>query len=188
MIEDLQLKGYSNSTLTLYVTAVHQLCEHFGKSPGSITAEELRDYSLYGKNAKKWSRSTSTVALCIIKFFYENTIKRPWPTLLFICPGREKKLPFVFSRDEVREILSNIERLRYRACLTTIYSCGLCLSEGIHTKVENIESARGFIQVQKSMGHMGIKDRNVPLSQKTLELLRDKWPPARREKPKKPCG
>jgi hypothetical protein len=27
MIEDLQLKGYSDSTQTLYVTAVRQLCE-----------------------------------------------------------------------------------------------------------------------------------------------------------------
>jgi len=98
MIEDLQLKGYSDSTQTLYVTAVRQLCEHFDKSPGKITEENLRDYFLYGKNVKKWSRSTSTVALCGIKFFYENTIKRPWPTLLFIRPGREKKLPVVLSR------------------------------------------------------------------------------------------
>lgn len=112
MIEDLQLKGYSDSTQTLYVDAVRHLCDHFGKSPGKITEEDLRDYFLYGKNVKKWSRSTSTVALCGIKFFYENTIKRPWPTLLFIRPGREKKLPVVLSRDEVREILSNIKLLK----------------------------------------------------------------------------
>ena len=117
MIEDLKLRGYSDSTQTLYVTAVRQLCAHFDKSPGKITEEELRDYFLYGKNVKKWARSTSTVALCGIKFFYENTIQRPWPTLLFIRPGHEKKLPVVLSRDEVREILSNIELLRYRACL-----------------------------------------------------------------------
>jgi len=175
MNEDLQLKGYSDSTQTLYTTAVRQLCEHFDKTPGKITEEDLRDYFLYGKNVKKWSRSTSTVALCGIKFFYENTLKRPWPTLLFIRPGREKKLPVVLSRDEVREILSNIEQLRYRVCLTTIYSCGLRLSEGTHLRVEDIDGARGFIQVRKSKGHMGDKDRNVPLPQKTLELLREQW-------------
>jgi integrase len=175
MIEDLQLKGYSESTQSLYVNAVRQLCEHCDKPPGKITEEELRDYFLYRKNVKKWSRSTSTVALCGIKFFYENTIKRPWPTLLFIRPGREKKLPVVLSRDEVREILSNLQVLRYRVCLTTMYSCGLRLSEGTHLKVENIDSARGFIQVQESKGHMGKKDRYVPLPQKTLELLREQW-------------
>ena len=162
MIEDLQLKGYSNSTQTLYVTAVRQLCEYFDKSPGKITEENLRDYFLYGKNVKKWSRSTSTVALCGIKFFYENTIKRPWPTLLFIRPGREKKLPVVLSRDEVREILSNIQLLRYRVCLTTIYSCGLRLSEGTHLKVEDIDGDCGFIRVRHSKGHMGDKDRTCP--------------------------
>ncbi len=175
MIEDLQLRGYSKSTQTLYVTAVRQLCEHFDKYPGKITEENLRDYFLYGKNVKKWSRSTSTVALCGIKFFYENTIKRPWPTLLFIRPGREKKLPVVLSRSEVHRILSHVRLLRYRVCLTTIYSCGLRLSEGVHLKVEDIDGDRGFINVQGSKGHMGGKDRNVPLPQKTLALLREQW-------------
>jgi integrase len=175
MIEDLKLRGYSESTQTLYVTAVRQLCEHFGKSPGRITEEDLRDYFLYGKNVKNWTRSTSTVALCGVKFFYENTIKRPWPTLLFIRPGHEKKLPVVLSRNEVHALLSNIRLLRYRVCLTTIYSCGLRLSEGIHLKVEDIDGDRGFISVRKSKGHMGDKDRNVPLPQKTLELLREQW-------------
>ncbi len=172
MIEDLQLKGYSDSTQTLYVNAVHQLCEHFDKFPGKITEENLRDYFLYGKNVKEWSRSTSTVALCGIKFFYDNTIKRPWPTLLFIRPGREKKLPVVLSCDEIREILSNIQLLRYRVCLTTIYSCGLRLSEGTSLKVEDIDGDRGFISVRNSKGN---KDRNLPLPQKTLELLREQW-------------
>jgi integrase len=175
MIDDLQLKGYSDSTQDLYVRAVRQLCEHCDKPPGRITEEELRDYFLYGKNVKKWSRSTSTVALCGIKFFFENTIERPWPTLLFIRPGHEKKLPVVLSRDEVRAILSNLELLRYRVCLTTIYSCGLRVSEGTHLKVENIDSARGFIHVQQSKGTMGKKDRLVPLPQRTLELLREQW-------------
>ena len=174
MIEDLQLRGYSDSTQSLYVNAVRQLCEHYDKSPGSITEEELRDYFLFGKNVKKWSRSTSTVALCGIKFFYENTIQRPWPTLLFIRPGREKNC---LSSSAVMKfvVLSNIELLRYRVCLTTIYSCGLRLSEGINLKVENIDSARGFIQVKKGKGIMGKKDRNVPLPQKTLQLLREQW-------------
>jgi integrase len=175
MIEDLQLRGYSDSTQSLYVNAVRQLCEHFSKTPGKITEEDLRDYFLYGKNVKKWSRSTSTVALCGIKFFYENTMQRLWPTLLFIRPGREKKLPVVLSHNEVCLILSNLELLRYRVCLTTIYSCGLRLSEGTQLKVANIDSDRGFIQVEESKGKIGKKDRYVPLPQKTLDLLREQW-------------
>ncbi|MFH1027381.1 MAG: tyrosine-type recombinase/integrase [Pseudomonadota bacterium] len=172
MIQDLQLKGYSDSTQIIYVNAVRQLCEHFGKTPGRITQEDLREYFLYGKNVKKWSRSTSTIALCAIKFFFENTLKRSWPTLLFIRPGREKKLPVVLSRDEVYKILRQTRLLRYRVCLTTIYSCGLRLSEATHLRIEDIDSARGFISVRNSKGN---KDRNVPLPPKTLELLREQW-------------
>ena len=97
MIQDLQLSGYSESTQSLYVNAVRQLCDHFKKSPGKITEEDLRDYFLYCKNVKKWSRSTFKVALCGIKFFFENTIQRKWPTPLFIKPGREKKTACCFK-------------------------------------------------------------------------------------------
>ena len=58
MIQDLQLKGYSESTQCLYVNSVRQLCDHFEKPPGKITEEYLRDYFLHCKNVKNWSRST----------------------------------------------------------------------------------------------------------------------------------
>jgi site-specific recombinase XerD len=108
MIEDLQLRGMGERTQQMYIRAVRQLAEHFNKSPDKITEEELRDYLLYTKNVKKWSRSTSTIAICGIKFFYENTLRRDWTTLTFVRAKREKKLPVILSRDEVRKILGNI--------------------------------------------------------------------------------
>jgi integrase/recombinase XerD len=172
MIEDLQLRGMGALTQQRYVRAVEQLAEHYGKSPDKITEEELRDYFLYLKNVKKWARSTSTVALCGIKFFYENTIKRDWPVLYLIRAERQKKLPVILSPDEVRHILSNIRLLRYRVCLTTIYSCGLRLQEGTHLRVPDIDSSRGLIHVR---GGKGNKDRYVPLPERTLQLMREQW-------------
>jgi site-specific recombinase XerD len=172
MIEDLQLRGMSAITQQRYIFAVRQLAEHYGKSPDKITEEELRDYFLYVKNVKKWCRGTSTVAMCAIKFFYVNTLKRDWPTLHFIRAEREKKLPVILSPDEVRRILSNVGLLHYRACLTTIYSCGLRLQEGIHLKVHDIDSSRGLIHVR---GGKGNKDRYVPLPERTLQLMREQW-------------
>src|SRR5207247_2892090 len=78
MIEDLQLRGLSERTQEMYVRAVRQLAEHYHKSPERITEEELRGYFLYVKNVKHYSRSASTIALCGIKFFYEQTLKREW--------------------------------------------------------------------------------------------------------------
>ncbi|MFZ2444733.1 MAG: site-specific integrase, partial [Syntrophobacteraceae bacterium] len=171
-IEDLQLRGLGVVTQHRYVRAVRLLAEHFQKSPDKITEEELRDYFLYVKNVKKWSRSTSTIALCGIKFFYENTIKRDWPILDFVRAERQKKLPVILSPDEVRRILSNVRLLRYRVCLATIYSCGLRLQEGTHLQVRDIDSARGLIHIHAGKGN---KDRYVPLPQRTLHLLREQW-------------
>jgi site-specific recombinase XerD len=172
MIEDLQLKGMGERTQEMYVRAVRQLSEHFKKSPDLITEEELREYFLHVKNVKKWSRSTSTIAICGIKFFYEHTLKRDWTTLDFVRAQREKKLPVVLSPEEVRLILGNVRLLRYRVCLSTIYSCGLRLQEGTHLQITDIDSARMVIHVRQGKG---AKDRYVPLPKRTLALLREHW-------------
>jgi site-specific recombinase XerD len=171
MIEDLQLRGMSERTQEAYVRAVRQLAEHYNKSPELITEEELRQYFLYMKNVKHYARTTTTIALCGIKFFYDHTLKRQWPTLTFVRPPREKKLPVILSAEEVRRSLANLQLLRYRVCLTTIYSCGLRLQEGTHLQVPDIDSARMLIHVHGK----GAKDRYVPLPKRTLELLRQQW-------------
>jgi len=140
MLQDLQLRGYSERTQQMYLRAVRKLAEHYDKSPDQITEQELRDYFLYVKNVKKWSRTASTIALCGIKFFFENTIKRDWPTLKFVRARREKRMPVVLTRSEIRRILSCVRFERYRVCLLTIYSCGLRLLEGCNLKVSDIDS------------------------------------------------
>ena len=171
MIEDMQLRGLSERTQELYVRAVRQLAEHYGKSPEQISEEDLRQYFLYLKNVKQYSRSTSTVALCGIKFFYEHTLRREWPMLTLIRPPRERKLPVVLSRQEVHRVLGCLRRSHYRICLSTIYSCGLRLEEGVHLQVSDIDSDRMMIRVRGK----GRKERYVPLPQRTLELLREHW-------------
>ena len=127
MLEDIQLRGLSERTQETYVRTVRQLAVNFGKSPDDITEEELRRYFLHLRNEKRVSRSTFTQALCGIKFFYEQTLKQNWPTLTLVKPPREKKLPVVLSHEEVGRVLSGLYQLPYRACLTTIYTCGLRL-------------------------------------------------------------
>ena len=172
MIEDLQLRGMSESTQESYLRAVRKLEEHYGKSPNEITEEELRQYFLYLKNEKKYSRSASTIALCGIKFLFDHTLKKEWSTLTFVRAPRQKKLPVILTSEEVHKILECIRFPHYKACLTTIYSCGLRLGEGCRLKVADIDSSRMQIHVR---GGKGGKDRYVPLPQSTLLKLRRFW-------------
>ena len=172
MIECLQLRGLSERTQEAYVRAVRQLAEHYHKSPELISEEELRQYFLFIKNVKHYSRNTSTVAICGIKFFFEKTLNRDWATFGLLRAAREKKLPVILSREEVRQILARVRLPRYRVCLATIYSCGLRLQEGTHLQVADLDSARMMIHVRHGKG---AKDRYVPLPSRTLQLLRDYW-------------
>lgn len=172
MVEDMQLRGLSDRTQETYLRTVRQLAEHYSRSPDQISEEELRQYFLYLENEKQVSPSAFRQALCGIKFFYEHTLKREWSIFELVRPQREEKLPVVFSVAEVHRVLECLHHPLYRACLSTIYSCGLRTQEGIHLHVQDIDGDRMIVHVRNGKG---AKDRYVPLPEVTLEMLRQYW-------------
>jgi len=167
----MQLHGFSPQTQAVYVSAVRSLAKYFGKSPDLVSEEDLRRYFLHLTLERKLARPTVTSALCGIKFFFQNTLQRNWTAFKLLRPPKEKKLPVVLSRQEVKQILACVRQPIYRVCLTTIYSCGLRLSEGRCLRVADIDSSRLLLHIHGKGG----KDRYVPLPQKTLEQLRQLW-------------
>lgn len=157
-----------------YFACVRQLSEYYqGRSPELITFEEVRQYCIHLKTVKKVARQTATQFICAFKLFWEKTLKREWPKELeLVRANPEFKLPVVFSAAEVRKVLSKVEAFDHRVCLSTIYSCGLRLGEGLRLQVRDIDSARMFLHIR---GGKGNRDRYVPLPQRTLELLRLQW-------------
>ncbi len=172
MIEDMQLHGLAVRTQESYLLAVRQLARHYHKSPDQINEEELREYFLFLKNEKHAARNTCTINLCGIKFFFQYTLGREWKFFELVRPPREKKLPVVLSRDEVHRILGCVHLQHYRVCLTTIYTCGLRLLEGVRLQVKDIDSDRKQIHVNFGKGG---KDRYIPLPEQSLIMLRQHW-------------
>ena len=172
MIEDMQLRGLAVRTQDSYVQAVRQLAEYYGKSPAQLSEEELRQYFLYLKNDNQYASSSCMVALCGIKFFYNHTLNRDWVQLDFIKPPPTNRLPVVLSREEVQRLLVCLRRPHYRVCLSTIYSCGLRLLEGVQLQVTQIDSDRMVLHIRRGKGG---QDRYVPLPRRTLDLLREYW-------------
>jgi integrase/recombinase XerD len=172
MIEDMQLRGLAPRTQEAYLLAVRQLARHYRKSPDQINEEDLRQYFLYLKNEKCASRSTCTIALCGIKFFFQHTLGRAWKTFDFLRPPHEHRLPVVLSVEEVRRILGCIHRQHYRVCLTTIYACGLRLLEGVQLQVKEIDGERKTLHLRHAKGG---KDRCIPLPSACLTMLRRHW-------------
>jgi len=171
-IEDMELHGYGQRTIECYSRALRQLEDHFKKPAEKVTEEDIRHYFLYNKNERKWARTTSTIALCGIKFFFEKTLQKEWQVFDLVRPKRETKLPVILSRKEVRTIFDNVKMPYHRACLEGIYSLGLRLQEGTNLKIADIDSDRMFVHIHRGKGN---KDRFVPLPKRTLEIFRDNW-------------
>jgi integrase len=66
--------------------------------------------------------------------------------------------------------LAEVSALDHRVALTTIYSCGLRLSEGLNLEVGDIDAERMLLHIRAGKGNA---DRYVPLPQRTLQLLRE---------------
>ncbi len=168
----LQLAGKGTRTQECYIRAVRMLSDFYNKHPAKITEIELQDYFLHRQNVTKWAPATMGIAHYGIRFFYQNVIRRDWPTLILIKAKREKRLPAILSIDEVRAILGKIRRFHNYAFLSTVYACGLRLQEALYLQIGDIDASRMMIHVHRGKG---AKDRYVPLPDSTLELLRKYW-------------
>ena len=84
-------------------------------------------------------------------------------------PRREKILPNVLSKEEVKIILEAHSNIKHKVMLSLVYSCGLRRSELLHLKPNDIDSKRNIVIIRQAKGK---KDRITPLSSKILEMLR----------------
>jgi site-specific recombinase XerD len=124
------------------------------------------------KEERQLSPSSRIVALCGIRFFIEQTLKREWKNYKALHPKQPQKQPVILSREEVREILRRVRLAHHQVCLNTIYACGLRISEGVGLQINQIDSARMQLHIQ---GSKRGKDRRVPLPEQTLLQLRQYW-------------
>ncbi|MBO6605082.1 MAG: site-specific integrase [Roseicyclus sp.] len=177
MIEDMRIKGLGESSQKVHIQAVRYLAEFLGRSPDMATAEDLRAYQLHMVNTNV-TPSTYNVRLVGLRFFFETTCKCPEMKDCLHLRTEPRKLPVVFSAEEVFEILRVAPGpgLKYRAALSISYGTGLRASEVCNLKVSDIDSDRMLIHVERGKGG---KDRKVMLSPGLLELLRDYWREAR---------
>lgn len=173
MRDDLRIRNYSEVTRKAYLRYLRRFAEHFGRSPDRLGPAEVRSYLIHLVNEGA-SVGVLTQTVCAIRFFYRVTLRKGWDSVGrdVPFPRKEKRVPVVLSADEVQRLLKSVTNLKHRAMLTTMYDCGLRVSELVNLKVADIDSDRMLIHVV--LGKR-LKGRYVPLSSRVLELLRDHW-------------
>ena len=123
--------------------------------------------------SKKVSTSTLNIIINALKFHYGQILKKK-----FIYgvkrPNKDKKLPVVLSREEVKRILGVVSNIKHRAILMLAYSAGLRVGEVVKLKPEDIDVKRGLIHIKGSKGR---KDRYTLLSKHVLKEYWKKYRP-----------
>jgi site-specific recombinase XerD len=172
MLEELQRRNYSENTTRCYLRTVEDFARRFRCSPDRLGPEHIREYQ--AELFKKWKLSPSTVTqrLAALRFFYIKTLKKAWSIAETPYPKQVFHLPTILSQEEVARLIDAARTPYHRTLLMTLYGTGVRRSELTHLKVRDIDSQRMVIHVQ---GGKGRKDRDVMLSPKLLEQLREHW-------------
>lgn len=163
-------RRYSDSTIDTYCDALSLFLRYFKEKPiEEISNEDIIEFNNAYILKNHLSSSFQNQIINAVKLFFHTVEQKRVNVELIYRPKREKLLPNVLSKEEVKQILNAHSNLKHKAMLSLIYSCGLRCGELLRLKPEHVDSKRGILIIKQSKGR---KDRIAPLSQKIIELLR----------------
>ena len=167
----LRSKRYSESTLKTYSEALKSFLIFCNtKAIKNITNDDVIGYNNEYILKNNLSSSYQNQLVNAIKLFFKVIIDSTIEIDKIHRPKREKVLPNVLSKEEVKAILEAHRNLKHKTMLSLIYSCGLRCGELLDLKPVHIDSKRNIVLLKNAKGK---KDRIVPLSPKILEMLRE---------------
>ncbi len=175
LIDEIQLRGYSQSTQDNYVRWVANLAGFYDRSPDRISDQEIKTFLVYLLRKKKLAASTLIVAVSALRFFFGYVVQRPTEAIERALPRMKKpiRLPRVYSGAELEQLfgLPDLDR-KHRALFLTTYAAGLRVSEVCHLQMTDLLSDRCQIRVVQAKGR---KDRYTVFSPRLQEELRAYW-------------
>ena len=161
LLEELQRRNYAQNTVRTYIKIVERFAKHFGRSPDRLGPHQIREYQVHLFRDRRLSPCTVEQHVAALRFLFVKTLRRHY---------MHEHLPDVLSLAEVQRLLDSACNLYHRAMLMTLYSTGMRRAEMCRLKVSDIDSERMIVHIRQGKGG---RDRDVPLSQKLLETLRE---------------
>ncbi len=176
-IQKLEVNHYSKNTARSYITNFEKFMNHFnGRDVNSLDEEDIQNY-LQVLTKKELSKSSLNTAINAIKFYYEVVMGMPNRFYKIDRPRKDQRLPEVLSKEEIVNIIKHTNNIKHKCILSLLYSAGLRRGELINLKINDIDSKRMVIRVNKGKGN---KDRITLLSTNVLCDLRTyfkEWKP-----------
>jgi integrase/recombinase XerD len=171
MREDLALRGMSETTITTYLGCARRFAEHFGRSPRTMGAAEIRAFLLHLTKRRVRPR-TFNVYVGALGFLYRVTLERPEDVAKIPHMRVPMHVPTVLTGVEVERILGALATEKQRAIVMLAYGAGLRISEACRLRVEDIDAKRMLLHIRNAKRG---RERHVMLSARLLKVLRAYW-------------
>lgn len=171
-LEKLKQMRYSDHTIRVYTTYIGDFQQYFAESNlKMISPDEINAYLLQLIDKKKISSCQQNQRINAIKFYYEKVLGNERHCYKINRAKREKTLPDVLSKEEVKAFLTVAkEDLRFYCMYSLLYSAGLRISELLNLKPDDINISRSLIHVRQGKGK---KDRYTLLSKPFINKLKE---------------
>lgn len=167
----LSSRRYSENTVKSYTDALRAFLLFYNNKQVADISD--RDIIIFNNDVilkNNFSSSYQNQIVNAVKLFFRTIDNKKLDPEIIHRPKREKVLPNVLSKEEVKQILEAHSNIKHRAMLSLIYSCGLRCGELLTLKPEHIDSKRGIVLIKQGKGK---KDRIAPLSVKIIDILRN---------------
>ncbi|HYE12522.1 MAG TPA: site-specific tyrosine recombinase/integron integrase [Patescibacteria group bacterium] len=165
----MKLKGYSLQTQKLYISHLKRFICFIDKDLDKVDNSDIKKYCLSLMENNKHSKSFVDQSVSVIKLLYKEVLPKADIVTNILRPKKDNKLPIVLSQGEIVQIFHATNNEKHKTILFLIYSAGLRVGEVVRLKLEDIDSSRMLVKVNKGKGS---KDRYTLLSQIALEQLR----------------
>ncbi len=155
---ELKISKNSDYTIRNYLRANSELLNLVGKNPEDVTTDDVKLFM--SEKLTEQAASTIIVFLSALRFAYSNILSRDI-TAGIKRPKREKKLPAVLTKEELKKLLNALSTRKSKLMVSLTYACGFRVSELINLKTNDLDFDEMIGHVRMGKGR---KDRifNIP--------------------------
>jgi site-specific recombinase XerD len=164
--DECKLRGFSKETLKAYSYWSAKYLDFAVKNSFNLDNSSVRYYFL----SLNLSVNSSRLCYASIRFFFTNILNKPFSTDEIPIKKKEKTLPKVLSKQQIKLLLNETKNLKHKLIIEMLYSTGLRLQELINLKRTDIDFDNNTLFVRKGKGK---KDRITIISENIkLDLLK----------------
>lgn len=166
----LKNRRYSEQTIKTYTQRIFDFLSFYGsKNIVLIDNEDVQYYNYHRIVKLGLSTVVQNQFMAALNLFLATVHETKIDIEKVVRAKKKRKLPVVFSKQEVQKIMNSTQNQKHKTLLYIVYACGLRRGEVGLLRIEDLHTDRKLMLVRNAKGS---KDRYVPLSDKSIELLR----------------